>query len=64
MINYNTHNNIEIYNKKITVIGLGVSGKAAAQLANYLGARVFASDIGNSKAISTNAMDLMNNHIA
>ena len=64
MIKYYNKNNIEIYDKKITVIGLGISGKAAAQLANYLGAKVFASDSGDNKAVNSNAMDLMQHHIA
>ena len=64
MIQYSNKNNIKIYDKKITVIGLGISGKAAAQLANYLGAKVFASDSGDNKAVNSNAMDLMQHHIA
>ena len=34
-----------IKNKKITVIGAGISGKGASQLACYLGAKVLLTEI-------------------
>ena len=40
---------MNIQNKKITVLGAGVSGIGAAQLANYLGAIVHLSDSNNIK---------------
>ena len=43
---------IDLRNKAVTIIGLGESGKAAAGLANYLGARVFVSDTGSNRKIS------------
>ena len=52
-------------NKRVTVIGLGISGKAVSILANHLGAIVYASDSGSSKEITSNALELMHNyHIA
>ena len=38
-----------IKNKKITIIGAGVSGQGAALLANQLGAKVLISDIKKPK---------------
>ena len=65
MINIENKNKIDIYNKKVTVIGLGLSGIGAAKLANHLGAKVFASDINSNIEIGTNALRLMQNqHIA
>ena len=32
-----------IYNKKITVIGAGISGQGASNLANHIGAKVLLS---------------------
>ena len=49
MIDISVRENINIHDKKVTVIGLGLSGVEAAKLANHLGARVFASDSGSSK---------------
>jgi len=63
MIDILQRNKIDIRDKRVTVIGLGVSGVAAATLANHLGAIVFASDPGANKRISTHAMDLMKSHI-
>ena len=55
--------NIEtIFNKRITVIGLGISGKAVSILANQLGAIVYASDSNSSDEIISNAMELMHDH--
>jgi len=48
-------NNIsQIKNSSVSVIGLGRSGVAAAQLANYLGVTVFASDNSSSNSIKKN----------
>ena len=55
---------IDLRNKAVTIIGLGESGKAAAGLANYVGARVFVSDTGSNRKISEYAMDLMHQLIA
>ena len=62
MININNKSKINIRDKKITVIGLGVSGKAAAILANHLGAIVFVSDINSTEEVISNAMELMTFH--
>ena len=62
MIDISVRENINIRDKQVTVIGLGISGIETAKLANHLGARVFASDSGFSKRISAHAMELMNSH--
>ena len=62
MINIDNKNKISIRDKKITVIGLGISGKAAAILANHLGAIVFVSDINSTEEVISNGMELMNFH--
>ena len=62
MININNKSKINIRDKKITVIGLGISGKAAAILANHLGAIVFVSDINTTEEVISNAMELMTFH--
>jgi len=62
MIDISIRENINIHDKQVTVIGLGLSGVETAKLANHLGARVFASDSGSSKQISAHAMDLMHFH--
>ena len=62
MIDITVRKNINIRDKQVTVIGLGLSGIETAKLANHLGARVFASDSGFSKRISAHAMELMNSH--
>ena len=62
MIDITVRENINIRDKQVTVIGLGISGIETAKLANHLGARVFASDSGFSKRISAHAMELMNSH--
>ena len=55
---------MDINNKKIAIIGLRESGLRSAKLANYLGARVFGSDLSESIDVSNNAMKLMTeNHI-
>ena len=56
------YNRENIINKRITVIGLGISGKAASILANHLGAIVYASDSNSSEEIISNAMELMRDH--
>ena len=54
-----------ILNKRVTVIGLGLSGKAVSVLANHLGAIVYASDSGSSEEVIANASELMHHyHIA
>jgi len=62
MIDLNSKEKIELKDKRISVIGLGLSGTEAAKLANYLGARVFASDPGTSEKVYSHAMDLMHSH--
>ena len=62
MIKLKKYNRKTIINKRVTVIGLGISGKAASILANQLGAIVYASDSHSSKEIISNAMDLMHKH--
>ena len=62
MIKLKKYNRESIVNKRITVIGLGISGKAVSILANQLGAIVFASDSNSSEGIISNAMDLMHDH--
>ena len=62
MIDISVRENINIRDKRITVIGLGLSGLETAKLANHLGARVFVSDSGSTKMISAHAMDLMHSH--
>ncbi|MFL3005307.1 MAG: UDP-N-acetylmuramoyl-L-alanine--D-glutamate ligase [Candidatus Neomarinimicrobiota bacterium] len=56
------YNRGNILDKRITVIGLGISGKAASILANQLGAIVYASDSNSSEEIVSNAMELMHDH--
>ena len=53
---------MNLKNKRITVIGLGLSGTSSAILANYLGAIVFVSDSGSDKTIHKNALKLMSLH--
>ena len=65
MIDIQKKDKIILKDKRITVIGLGISGMEAAKLANYHGARVFASDSKSSEIINNHAMDLMHTyHIA
>ena len=63
MIDISNRANIDIRDKKVTVIGMGMSGTAAAKLANHLGARVFASDPSSEYHVSDNAMILLKYHI-
>ena len=62
MIKLKKYNRNTILNKRITVIGLGISGKAVSILANQLGAIVYASDSNSSEEIISNAMDLIHDH--
>jgi len=62
MIDINNRKKIDLKDKRVSVIGLGMSGTEAAKLANHLGARVFASDSSSDAKICSNAMDLMHSH--
>ena len=62
MIELKKYNRENILDKRITVIGLGISGKAVSILANQLGAVVYASDSNSSEEIIKNAMELINDH--
>ena len=62
MINIQEKENIILRDKRVTVIGLGISGVEAAKLANYHGARVFASDSSSNEMINTHAMDLLHQY--
>ena len=53
---------MEIRNKHIAVIGLGISGFNAAILANYIGAIVFVSENNSSKSIHRNAHKLLHKY--
>ena len=64
MIDISNRNTIDIRDKNITVIGLGLSGTASAKLANHLGACVFASDSSDNYHICDNAMILLEHYIA
>ena len=63
-IDISNTDSINIRDKNVTVIGLGLSGVAASILANYLGARVFASDPSSEFHISDAALNLLHHHIA
>ena len=62
MIDIQKRKHIILKDKRITVIGLGISGLEVAKLANYHGARVFASDLSSNEMINTHAMDLMHKY--
>lgn len=62
MIDISNKEEIDIRNKRITVLGLGLSGTEAAKLANHLGARVFASDSSAEKRVCSHSMELMHSH--
>jgi UDP-N-acetylmuramoylalanine--D-glutamate ligase len=64
MIDISNRNSINIRDKKVTIIGLGLSGVSAAKLANYLGARVFASDPSSKFHISDAGLNLLHHHIS
>ncbi len=49
----------KLLNKKISILGAGKSGIAAANLAHYLGANVLLSDLGtNSKNLDLENMKI------
>ena len=62
MIDISNREKIDIRNKKVTVLGLGLSGTAAAKLANHMGAIVFGSDLSTKNDIISNSWDLMHTH--
>ena len=51
--------NINIKNKSISVIGLGLSGSAAAKLAHFVGAKVYVSDPGTTLALNMRADEML-----
>ncbi len=62
MIDIDHREKIDLRDKRVSVIGLGISGTEAAKLANHLGARVFASDPSTDEMVYSHAMDLMHSH--
>lgn len=62
MIDISIRKNINIRDKRISIIGLGLSGTEAAKLANHLGAIVFASDASMDKKVCAHSMELMHTH--
>ena len=62
MIDIQKREHIILRDKRVTVIGLGMSGLEAAKLASYHGARVFVSDSSSNEMINTHAMELMHRH--
>ena len=62
MTNINKSMKINIRDKKITVIGLGIMAKQRSILANHLGAIVFASDLNSNDEVNLNAMELIHDH--
>ena len=62
MINIDNTEKIDLRDKRVTVLGLGLSGTEAAKLANHLGARVFASDSSAEEKICSHSMELMQSH--
>ena len=50
-------------NKRVTVLGMGISGIGAARLLHHLGAEVFLSDIGEFPNIHDHSIQLNNNNI-
>ena len=62
MIDISNKEEIDIRDKRVSVLGLGLSGTEAAKLANHLGAIVFASDSGAGKRICSHSMELMHSH--
>ena len=59
MIDYNNNSNSDWRNIKISILGAGKSGIAAAKLATYIGAKVFISEHSNCPNILSN-IDGMN----
>ena len=64
MIDISNRKIIDVRDKKVKVIGLGLSGVAAAKLANHMGACVFGSDPSSEFQVSDNALYLLHHHIA
>ena len=65
MIDTSNRDNINIKDKKVTILGLGLSGTSAAKLANHMGAIVFGSDLSMNEDVLSNSWELMNvDHIA
>ena len=62
MINISNKEKIDLRDKRVTVLGLGLSGTEAAKLANHLGARVFASDSSAEEKVCSHSMELMHSH--
>ena len=62
MIDTSIRKNINIRDKRVSVIGLGLSGTEAAKLANHLGAIVFASDGSMDERVCAHSMELMHTH--
>tara|TARA_S200000501_G_scaffold378888_1_gene444600 strand:- start:25930 stop:27306 length:1377 start_codon:yes stop_codon:yes gene_type:complete len=60
MIDISEKERIDIKEKSLSIIGIGRSGSSAAQLAHYLGARVFASDLNTGIASNVAANELFN----
>ena len=62
MIDISNKEEIDIRDKRVSVLGLGLSGTEAAKLANHLGARVFASDSSSGEIVCSHSMELMHSH--
>ena len=62
MINIDNTEEIDLRDKRVAVLGLGLSGTEAAKLANHLGAKVFASDSSAEKEVCSHSMELMHSH--
>ena len=62
MIDISKKEEIDIRDKRVSVLGLGLSGTEAAKLANHLGARVFASDSSTGEMVYSHSMELMHSH--
>ncbi len=62
MIDISIRKDINIRDKRVSVIGLGLSGTEAAKLANHLGAIVFASDESMNERVCAHSMELMHTH--
>lgn len=62
MINIDNTEEIDLRDKRVAVLGLGLSGTEAAKLANHLGARVFASDSSANEKVCSHSMELMHSH--
>ena len=62
MIDISNKEEIDIRDKRVSVLGLGLSGTEAAKLANHLGAIVFASDSSAEERVCYHSMELMHSH--